>query len=71
MGNSAISPRVLRSRIKDFTPPYPVREISLVYHRPYAKMRLISAISGLIKEVVQPLLQTSKMKSSEMQIARL
>lgn len=59
------------SRIKDFTPPYPVREISLVYHRPYAKMRLISAISGLIKEVVQPLLQTSKMKSSEMQIARL
>jgi LysR family hydrogen peroxide-inducible transcriptional activator len=60
-----------KSYVKDFTSPYPVREISLVFYRPYAKSRLINALAKEIKEVIVPVLQTSKLKNAEMLIAKV
>jgi LysR family hydrogen peroxide-inducible transcriptional activator len=57
--------------VKDFTAPFPVREISLVFYRPYAKLRLINAVAKEIKEVIVPVLQTSKLKNKEMLIAKI
>ena len=54
-------------KVRDFNPPYPVREVSLVYFRPYAKLRLISALSNEIRQLIKPTLQTSHLKNSEMQ----
>lgn len=58
-------------KVRDFNPPYPVREVSLVYFRPYAKLRLISALSNEIRQLIKPTLQTNHLKNSEMQIAKL
>lgn len=60
-----------KKKVRDFTAPYPVREISMVFHRPYAKWRLIDAISKEIQTIIAPILHPSKLKSSEMKLARL
>ena len=56
---------------KDFIAPYPVREISLIYHRPFAKKRLINALASEIKQIVIPQLETSKLKNNEMTITKI
>jgi len=43
----------------------------LVFYRPYAKSRLINALAKEIKEVIVPVLQTSKLKNAEMLIAKV
>ncbi len=60
-----------KANAKDFEAPFPVRKISLVYHRPYAKLRLITALAEEIKETISPLLHTSKLKSSDKMIAKM
>lgn len=60
-----------KARVTDFDPPYPVREVSLVYHRPYAKIRLIQALSQEIKLLIPPVLQTSKLKNNQLMIANM
>ena len=60
-----------KANVIDFNVPYPVREISLVFHRPYAKSRLIEALVKEIKQTISPILQTSKLKNSEMLIAKM
>jgi LysR family transcriptional regulator, hydrogen peroxide-inducible genes activator len=64
-------PRERKINVTDFKPPYPVREISLVYHRPFAKLRLINALGNEIKSAIAPLLQTSKLKNKDMKIAAI
>lgn len=60
-----------KGKVLDFKSPYPVREISLIYHRPFAKLRLIQALAQEIKNTIQPLLETSKLKNKEMIIAEV
>ena len=60
-----------KNNVNDFVAPYPVREVSLVYYRPYAKFRLIERLSLEIKTIIVPLLKTSKYKNSEMLIAKI
>jgi LysR family transcriptional regulator, hydrogen peroxide-inducible genes activator len=57
--------------VKDFVSPYPVREISLVYHRPFAKLRLIEALKKEIMSNIVPQLETTHLKNSEMIIAKI
>jgi LysR family transcriptional regulator, hydrogen peroxide-inducible genes activator len=57
--------------IRDFQDPYPVREISLVYFRPYVKQHLVKVLAQQIKERLAPLLQTSMLCNHEMMIARM
>jgi LysR family transcriptional regulator, hydrogen peroxide-inducible genes activator len=60
-----------KKRVREFTPPYPVREISLVYNRPYAKIKLIEAVTEEIINIISPQLMTHQLKNSEMMIAKI
>ena len=64
-------PAQRKKQVRDFSLPYPVREISAVYHRPYAKLRLIEAVSQEIKTCIVPLLHTCKLKNKDMKIAKM
>jgi LysR family hydrogen peroxide-inducible transcriptional activator len=64
-------PLAKKEKVSDFKSPYPVREISLVYHRPFAKFRLINALSIEIRNIILPSLQTSKLRNKDMQIAKI
>ncbi|MFY7861016.1 MAG: hydrogen peroxide-inducible genes activator [Chitinophagales bacterium] len=57
--------------VSDFRSPYPVREVSLVFNRPYAKIKLIEKLALEIKQIILPNLATSKLRNSEMIIARI
>lgn len=64
-------PEKRKAKVIDFQPPFPVREVGLIFHRPYAKIRLIETVSKEIKNAIQPYLQTSKLKSHQMNIAKM
>jgi LysR family hydrogen peroxide-inducible transcriptional activator len=61
-------PNERRKNVFDFNAPYPVREISMIFHRPYAKLRLLETFAKEIKFIIRPILSTTDMKSSEMKI---
>jgi LysR family hydrogen peroxide-inducible transcriptional activator len=64
-------PNEKKKHVCDFTPPFPVREVGIIYHRPYAKLRLMEALSKEIKDAIKPFLQTTKLKNSDMIIAKI
>lgn len=41
-----------KAKVTQFKSPHPVREVSIVYHRPYVKRKIISIISKEIKHLV-------------------
>lgn len=57
-----------KERSKSFELPVPVREISMVYLRPYVKKKSIEIISEKIREIIEPHLSTSKLKPKDMEI---
>jgi LysR family transcriptional regulator, hydrogen peroxide-inducible genes activator len=65
------APAGRKERFHDFEAPFPVREISMVFHRPYAKLRIIQAIENEIKQAIQPLLSTATLKNSDLLIAKM
>lgn len=47
-------------KVKQFSLPIPVREVSMIYHRPYARLNSLQAVSGLIQaEINQNLISSS------------
>lgn len=58
-----------KHKVYDFSAPFPVREVSLIYHRPYAKLRLLEVLAQEIRQKLRTELQTSQLKSSDMTIA--
>lgn len=63
-------PEDRKGKVSDFEAPFPVREISLVFHRPYAKLRLINALAFEIKRIIGPIVQTTSLNNYDMLIAR-
>ena len=57
-----------QSRTRLFEKPMPVREISLVYTRPYARKQTIDLLSEEIKSIVNPYLVTNSFASHELSI---
>ncbi len=66
-----LMPREKKLRTKHFELPYPVREISLVFHRPYVKRRSINIITEEIKEQVKTHLITTKLKPKDLNVIGL
>lgn len=64
-------PETRKKRVKDFVAPHPVREISMIYNRPFAKLRTIKALSDEIRNQMKPLLQTAQLKNNQMSIAQM
>lgn len=47
-------------KVRQFSLPIPVREVSMIYHRPYARLNSLQAVSGLIQaEINQNLISSS------------
>lgn len=59
-----------KKKVADFKTPFPVREISMIYYRPFAKLRLIDALSKEIKNIISPLLKTKNINNSDLQIVK-
>ena len=64
-------PENKKALVKDFVSPFPVREISLVYYRPYAKLRLIKSLKYEIINTIKPILESNNLKNNEMIIAKM
>lgn len=58
-------------KVKFFKSPIPVREVSIVFYRPFAKKITIEAIASEIRSLVQPILMTNQYKNSELDIVKM
>lgn len=65
----ATLPPERRHRVRHFKSPIPVREISLLYYRPYAKYRLMEVLAHEMVTLVKGKLQADRYKKSELIIA--
>lgn len=63
-------PDTRKAKVSYFQSPVPVREVSLVYYRPFAKHRLIQALGREISGIINPLLMSASYKKHELEIAR-
>lgn len=60
-----------RKKIRHFSSPIPVREVSLVFYRPFARHRLNQAIGDSIKGILEGELSTANYPASELVIAKV
>lgn len=60
-----------KKKVSFFHERIPVREVSLVYFRPFAKQRVIEAISKEIQAIIQPNLMSNKHKKHTLEIAKI
>jgi LysR family hydrogen peroxide-inducible transcriptional activator len=60
-----------KKKVLPFKKPLPVREISMVYYRPYSKLFTINKLSEFISSYIAPFISTTALKSKDMEIAKL
>lgn len=60
-----------RTKLRPFKKPIPVREVSLVYYRPFARFRLIQALTHTITELIRDELMTKGYQNQDMVIAQI
>jgi LysR family hydrogen peroxide-inducible transcriptional activator len=60
-----------KKRVSFFEMPLPVREVSLVYHRPYAKLHLIEALEHFITRQIGHLLISREVDTTELKITAI
>jgi LysR family hydrogen peroxide-inducible transcriptional activator len=58
-------------KVRPFASPIPVREVSLIYFRPFAKGRIIEALTNDIQEIVNRDLISNQYKKSELTITQI
>lgn len=64
-------PEEKKKRVSFFEMPLPVREVSLVYHRPYAKLHLIEALEQFIMRQIGHLLISRDVDASELKVTAI
>tara|TARA_R110002094_G_scaffold24660_1_gene36862 strand:- start:244 stop:1182 length:939 start_codon:yes stop_codon:yes gene_type:complete len=60
-----------KKQVSFFNAPIPVREMSIIYHRPYAKIRTIEALAKVIQSTINENLISNKYKKSELAITQI
>lgn len=60
-----------KKQVSFFNAPIPVREMSIIYHRPYAKIRTIEALANIIHSTINKNLISNKYKKSELAITHI
>ncbi len=60
-----------KKKVRNFSAPVPVREISFVYYRPFAKRKVIEALAKEIRDLIQPVLMAKEFKNSELEIVKI
>lgn len=63
-----LMPEHKKNKTKHFEKPLPVREISAVYYRPYAKRKMIDLVSEQIKTLIKGHLSTEKFSAKDLSI---
>ncbi len=66
---SRVDARVGTARVVDFRPPYPTREVSLVYRRKQLKDRLLAALHAVIRESLPE--SITSLKRKDLQLVRI
>jgi LysR family hydrogen peroxide-inducible transcriptional activator len=64
-------PKERKNKIRFFNKPFPVREVSILYYRPYAKKNIILTLSRLIREIVVKTLKSSLYKNQDLTIVSI
>lgn len=59
-----------KKQVCPFSGSIPVREVSIVYYREYARKRVVEALAKLIKEIIEPGLSSGKYKNKDLVIAK-
>ena len=57
-----------QQQVKQFSGPIPVREVSLIYYRPYEKKHTLHCLANIFKDLIPPQLLTSRYKNSDLKI---
>jgi LysR family hydrogen peroxide-inducible transcriptional activator len=60
-----------KKKVRNFKSPIPVREVSMVYYRPFAKLRIINTLSKEISALIAQNLISGQFKKSELAIAKI
>lgn len=60
-----------KAKVSFFHERIPVREVSIVYFRPFAKLRIIKALSVEIQNLITPNLLSNEYKKHKLEIARM
>ena len=60
-----------KKQVSFFNTPIPVREMSIIYHRPYAKIRTIEALANIIHNTINKDLISNKYKKNELAITQI
>jgi LysR family transcriptional regulator, hydrogen peroxide-inducible genes activator len=60
-----------KKKVRNFIAPIPVREVSMVFYRPFAKLRIINTISEEISALISKDLISGSYKKSELAIAKI
>jgi len=60
-----------KKKVSFFNAPIPVREMSIIYHRPYAKIRTIEALAKIIHSLINKDLISNKYKKNELAITQI
>lgn len=63
-------PAARQTHVSFFQAPIPVREVSLVYFRPFAKLRLINMLTSEIQTLMRGRLRTEQYKNNQLVIAK-
>ena len=64
-------PKERRDKVSFFEPPIPVREVCLVYYRPFAKQRIVTALADFIRNIINETLMSKQYKNTELVIAKI
>ncbi|MDX1903012.1 MAG: LysR substrate-binding domain-containing protein [Thermonemataceae bacterium] len=64
-------PQERKRKVSFFQTPIPVREVSLVYYRPYAKLRIVKMLQEEIKTHITSTLISAKYKKNELTILHI
>ncbi|MNU37628.1 Hydrogen peroxide-inducible protein activator [compost metagenome] len=57
-----------QKKVKQFSCPVPVREVSLIYYRPYEKKYTLACLAKILTDLIPPQLFTAKYKNSDLKI---
>lgn len=60
-----------QEKVAYFDKPYPVREVSLIYHRPFAKTTLLQVVAKSIQQSVAPYLMSKAYPKHDLWIAEI
>jgi len=60
-----------KEKVKQFSLPIPVREISMIYHRPYAKIHAIEKLSAFIHQTINTDLISNTFAKKDLQIVSI